>query len=59
VEADVGIYLGLEEVEEVGPTGTDINEVFIFLRNWIWQFGDCEVVGALDVLLDLDAPHCA
>jgi hypothetical protein len=38
----------LEEVEEIGCRSVDLDEVLVWVRNRIWEGGDCEVVRSLE-----------
>lgn len=41
--------LDLEDVEEVGASGVDLDQVFVCGGGWSWDFGDLELKGALIV----------
>jgi hypothetical protein len=41
----------LEEIEEVRGACSYGDEIFVFFRNWIWEFGDGEIFWALAIIL--------
>lgn len=48
--------LDLEDVEEVGGGGVDLDQVLVVFGGWIGQVGDLELIGALCEMYQLESP---
>jgi len=49
--------LNLQDIEKVGRRGVDLDQILVIPGHRIWQIGDLELFGSLDIFFDLNASH--